>query len=143
MAHERPTWEIYATDISEKVLHVARNNAQQLGLKNVSFYQGNWCTALPCVDFDVIVSNPPYIAESEWPTYAKGLAFEPRSALVSGCDGLDAIREVCASAKHYLRPSGCLVIEHGFAQGNMVRCLFAEAGYHDIQSFKILLNMKG
>jgi release factor glutamine methyltransferase len=138
LAHERPSWEIYATDISEEALQIARKNAQQLGLKNVSFYQGNWCTALPCSDFDIIVSNPPYIAETEWADYAEGLAFEPRLALVSGQDGLEALQDIGLSAKNYLHSSGYLLMEHGFSQGAAVRHLLALAGFEAIRTVRDL-----
>lgn len=139
IAHEHPTWQIYAIDISDNVLQIARNNAQRFGLKNVSFCLSNWCTALPCADFDVIVSNPPYIAENEWNDYANGLQYEPLSALVSGADGLDAIREISRSAKHHLKARGYLLIEHGFGQAQAVREIFLADGYSDIRSFKDLL----
>src|SRR5690606_21688513 len=114
---ERPAWQIYATDISENTLQIARKNAQRLRIENVSFSQGSWCTALPRLAFDVIVSNPPYLAETEWEAYASGLAFEPRGALTSGLDGLDAIRDIIRNSRDYLRPGGYLLIEHGFQQG--------------------------
>jgi release factor glutamine methyltransferase len=134
LGYERSKWQICAVDASESALAIARNNAQKLALKNISFYQGNWCTALPCTGFDVIVSNPPYIGEAEWERYADGLAFEPRSALVSGQDGLDAIREIGQSAKRYLKPFGYVLVEHGFLQGTAVRTIFAAAGYGEIHS---------
>src|SRR5579883_886559 len=104
LASERPHWDIHAVDSSEQALEVARKNAQQLQLHQVSFHHGNWCTALLSTDFDAIVSNPPYIAEMEWAQYAEGLAFEPRQALVSGKDGLEAIRTIIQTAKHCLKP---------------------------------------
>jgi release factor glutamine methyltransferase len=134
IASERPNWHVFATDVSENALTTARHNAQQLGLNRVSFLQGSWCNALPCIDFDVIASNPPYIAETEWETYADGLRFEPRTALVSGQDGLDAIREISHAAKDYLKPGGYVIVEHGFLQGAAVRAIFATEGYNNIHS---------
>jgi release factor glutamine methyltransferase len=136
LGHERPAWHIYAADISENALAIAKKNAQRLALKNISFHLGSWCSALPCNGFDVIVSNPPYISEVEWEAYAQGLAFEPREALVSGLDGLDAIRTICHSAKHYLKPEGYLLVEHGFLQGAAVRKIFAASGYSQIHSLR-------
>ncbi|HLB42387.1 MAG TPA: peptide chain release factor N(5)-glutamine methyltransferase [Gammaproteobacteria bacterium] len=138
LACERSLWQIYATDISEHALDIAKQNAQRLGVKNLAFIHGNWCTALPYRDFDVIVSNPPYIAESEWERYADQLLFEPRQALVSGETGLDAIREISSSAKHFLKPTGFLVVEHGFSQGGAVRDLFAKMGYTGIVTIRDL-----
>jgi len=138
IAHEKPDWQIVATDVSESALQVARNNASRLALHNVSFYQGNWCTALPSDGFDVIVSNPPYIGEVEWEAYAEGLLCEPRDALISGLDGLDAIRTISHSAKQYLKPAGYVFIEHGFLQGAQVRKIFAASGYSQIHSVRDL-----
>lgn len=138
LAHERPAWQIYAIDCSDKALQVASFNAQQLGLNNVSFLLSNWCTALPHLMFDVIVSNPPYIAETEWDVYAAGLLFEPKNALVSGKDGLDAIRVITQTAHSFLKPGSYLCIEHGFEQGAAVRQLFAAEGYNDVLSVRDL-----
>lgn len=134
LAREQPTWQICATDSSDKALALASKNAQRLALMNISFYRGHWCDALPNQDFDAIVSNPPYIAESEWEEFAEGLKFEPRNALVSGQDGLLAIREIIQSVKQYLKPGGSVLIEHGFLQGAAVRQLFSEGGFKDIDS---------
>lgn len=134
LAYERPEWQIYATDVSESALAIADNNAQQLGLKNVAFFSGNWCTALLTTDFDVIVSNPPYIAESEWKEYAEGLKYEPKLALTSGEAGLDAIQEIANAARHYLKPGGYLLVEHGFAQGAAVRSIFESFGFSAIKT---------
>lgn len=134
LAHERPEWKIFAVDVSESALTIARKNAQQFALHNISFYRGNWCTALPCNDFDVIVSNPPYIAETEWETYAQGLKFEPKGALTSGEDGLNAIREISSMANQFLRTSGLLLLEHGFWQGQAVRDILQANGFHDVRS---------
>jgi release factor glutamine methyltransferase len=111
---------------------VAQNNAQRLGLAHVSFFHGEWCLALPHHHFDIIVSNPPYLKETEWAEYASGLLFEPRSALLSGADGLDAIRVLCCTAWRYLKPGGMVFIEHGYLQGSAVRALFAENPYQNI-----------
>ena len=136
LAYERPSWQISATDISQYALMVARQNTTLLSIKNLDFFQGNWCTALPHSDFDVIVSNPPYLAETEWVEYAHGLLFEPRHALVSGQDGLDAIKEICLSSKYFLKSAGFLAIEHGYSQGLAVRQLFAQAGYNHPETLR-------
>jgi release factor glutamine methyltransferase len=138
LAHERPTWQIYATDASENALQVAIKNAQRLALENIYFCQGNWFTALPSDGFDVIVSNPPYIGEVEWEMVADGLHFEPRMALVSNQEGLEAIRTITHSAKLFLKPTGYVLIEHGFLQGAAVRKLFAACGYSHIHTIRDL-----
>jgi release factor glutamine methyltransferase len=134
LGHERPNWQIYATDISENTLQIARKNAQRLAVKNISFLQGDWCQALASftADFDVVVSNPPYIAEAEWGAYAEGLVFEPRSALIAGKAGLDAIDIISRQAQSYLKPGGYVIVEHGFLQGSAVREIFKDLGYIDI-----------
>lgn len=134
LAVERPDWQVTATDYSQDALCVANLNAQRLGLTSVTFYQGDWCAALPDSHYDMIISNPPYIAEQEWALYADGLAFEPRSALVAGQDGLDAIRMIAKSARDYLQPDGWLLLEHGYAQGAAVRALLMANGYVDIET---------
>lgn len=138
IASERPTWEIFATDISAKALRIASKNAHELGINNISFCEGSWCTALPCSNFDMVISNPPYIALNEWEDYAAGLAYEPITALVSGEDGLDAIREISQEAKAYLKPGGYLLIEHGFLQGPSVCKIFAQDGYERIRTIQDL-----
>lgn len=134
LASERPLWDIQAVDISESALTTARNNAQRLGLARVSFYLSNWFTALPAGEFDLVISNPPYISEEEWPTYEANLAGEPRSALVSGKDGLDAIRAIVSDAPHRIRSGGYILIEHGLAQGPAVCALLMMAGAHDVKT---------
>lgn len=142
LAHERPNWHLFATDISAKTLQIASNNAHQLAIKNVSFHQGNWCTALPPLRLDAIVSNPPYIAETEWADYAAQLEFEPRHALVAGKDGLDAIKEISQTAGSYLKPGGYLLIEHGFSQAERVRDLLDASGYKNIDSVRDLAGLE-
>ena len=142
LGHEQPAWQIYAVDISENALAIAKKNAQGLALKNISFHLGNWCSALPCDGFDVIVSNPPYISETEWDGYAEDLAFEPREALVSGLDGLDSIRSICHSAQGYLKPAGYILLEHGFLQAAAVREVFTASGYRQIHSLRDLSGLE-
>ncbi len=140
LGHERPTWKIVATDVSEHALLVAEKNARACNVDNVTFAQGSWCEALNVADFNVIVSNPPYIAENEWDSYAQGLAFEPKAALLSGQDGLDAIRIISSSARNHLLSGGCLVIEHGFKQAPLIREILQIDGYTKVQSVGDLLN---
>ena len=132
-------WLVCATDNSNAALIVAKCNAQRLGLANIEFRQGDWCGALPVPSrFHALVSNPPYLGEGEWATYAEGLKFEPRSALVSGQDGLDAIQEIIIDGKDYLESGGYVMIEHGFMQGVAVRDLFKASGYQEVVSFRDL-----
>lgn len=137
LCSECPKWQIYATDLSEEALVIAKKNANQLGLDKIIFKQGDWLLALqadPPILFDVIVSNPPYIAENEWSRYSQELAFEPRRALLAGEDGLRDIHIISQMAKNYLKSDGYLIVEHGFLQGQAVRDLFAKYGYANIAS---------
>lgn len=133
IAHARPDARVIATDASEAALNVARENAQRLGLRNIEFAQGEWCAALGHArDLDLIVSNPPYIAEDDPHLRQGDLRFEPRVALASGADGLDAIHSIVRGARAHLRKGGWLMFEHSYDQGKAVRALLAEDGYAEI-----------
>jgi release factor glutamine methyltransferase len=134
LATERPRARVLATDASAGALAVARANAQRLALDNVAFAAGDWCAALGARRFDVIVSNPPYI-RSDDPHLAQGdLRFEPRAALASGADGLDAIRAIVRDAPAHLAPGGWLLLEHGFDQGAAVRELLERRGLEGVST---------
>jgi release factor glutamine methyltransferase len=135
LAFERPKWSVYAVDKSEAALQIAKKNAEHLSLAHIIFLKSDWCLTLPQRKFDIIVSNPPYIAETEWEIHAQGLAFEPRVALLSGRDGLDAIRKISSSARSYLEADGNLFLEHGFKQASAVQKILLEANYKDVQTF--------
>lgn len=141
IAMERPNWSVTATDISESALQIAKQNAEKHGLTQLSFYQGDWCFALPHNQYDVIVSNPPYLSELEWPAYEKQLAYEPRSALVSGKDGLDAIRAIIQHIPHYLKQNGRLWLEHGCTQAMGVRELLLQSGFQSVQTYQDLAGL--
>src|SRR5690348_9184017 len=133
IAHARPFAQVVATDASEAALNVARDNAQRLGLRNVEFARGDWCAALGnSRDFDLIVSNPPYIAEGDPHLRQGDLRYEPQAALVSGTDGLDAIRTIVRNARAHLRQGGRLLFEHGYDQGEAVRELLTQNGYAEV-----------
>lgn len=128
VARERPDVEVTATDASGDALEVARGNARSLGLARIRFLQGDWFSPLHGECFDVIASNPPYIEAGD-PHLERGdLRHEPRAALASGMDGLDALRELAAGAPAHLRPGGWLLVEHGLGQGAAVRALFTAQG---------------
>ncbi|WNL47097.1 peptide chain release factor N(5)-glutamine methyltransferase [Dyella sp. BiH032] len=132
IARERPRAEVTAVDVSSDALAVAHGNAQRLGLARVRFLQGTWMTPLSDERFDLVVSNPPYIEAAD-PHLAQGdLRFEPAAALASGEDGLNAIREIVASAPDHLKPGGWLLMEHGWSQGPAVRGLLERAGYAEV-----------
>ena len=132
IASERPRAQVLATDASSAALDVARGNAARNGIGNVAFRLGSWLQPLGEDTFDLIASNPPYIAEGD-PHLARGdLRFEPAMALSCGADGLDAIRVIVRDAPACLRPGGWLLLEHGWEQGDAVRALLAAAGFADV-----------
>jgi len=131
LAHERPHARVLATDASDAALAVARSNAQRLTLANVEFALGEWCAALGEREFDLIASNPPYIARGDAHLEQGDLRFEPALALSSGSDGLDAIRTIARDARRHLVRGGWLLFEHGYDQGAVVRDILAALGYAD------------
>lgn len=138
IAKERPRARVLATDASRAALAVARGNAQRLRLPNVEFAAGDWFDAIGNRTFDLIVSNPPYIAAGD-PHLGRGdLRFEPAAALSSGADGLDAIRAIVRGASARLAAGGWLLLEHGFDQGDAVRELLARGGLIDIATMRDL-----
>ena len=138
LASERPDARVVATDASGDALAVARANAARLGLGRIEFRIGDWYGPLAGERFDVIASNPPYIAAGD-PHLTRGdLPHEPPAALSSGADGLDAIRHLAAAARLHLRPGGWLLVEHGFDQGAAVRALFVEADLLDVSTARDL-----
>jgi release factor glutamine methyltransferase len=132
LASERPQLHVVATDASAAALAVARANAQALRLANVAFRLGDWCAPLAGEGFDLIVSNPPYIAAGDPHLDQGDLRFEPAAALASGADGLDAIRRIVHAAPAHLRPGGWLLLEHGWQQGAAVRGLLQATGFVEV-----------
>ena len=132
LARERPQVRVSATDASAAALAVAQRNAQRLGIDNVDFLHGDWLAPLAGQRFTMIVSNPPYIEADDTHLGQGDLRFEPATALVSGADGLDAIRRIVADAREHLDAGGWLLFEHGWLQGKAARGLLCEAGYTDV-----------
>ncbi len=139
IATERPRARVVATDRSEAALAVAQGNAVAHGLAGrVAFRQGDWFAPLAGERFDLVASNPPYIADGD-PHLARGdLRHEPASALSSGADGLDAIRLLVAVAPSHLESGGWLLLEHGFDQGPAVRALLDAAGFVEVATVQDL-----
>ncbi|OGT49726.1 MAG: protein-(glutamine-N5) methyltransferase, release factor-specific [Gammaproteobacteria bacterium RIFCSPHIGHO2_12_FULL_41_15] len=134
LAHEQPNWQLHATDESFAALKVAIRNAQRFNLQNISFYQGDWFSALPQIKFDAIFSNPPYIAEQDPYLNAPEMRFEPKRALIAGTEGLDALQIIINNATHYLQEQGWLIVEHGYDQANRIDALFDQAGFSQIKT---------
>jgi release factor glutamine methyltransferase len=138
VASERPRATVEAVDASAAALEIARANARRLGLSRVAFHPGDWFAPLGGRRFDLVLSNPPYVAEHD-PHLERGdLRFEPRAALASGPDGLDAIRRIAAGAAAHLAPGGRIALEHGFAQAAAVRALLSAAGLREVASIRDL-----
>lgn len=134
IAHARTDVSVLACDASAAALEVARENAQQLGIANAAFAQSDWYAAVKGQRFDLIVSNPPYVAAGDPHLQQGDLRFEPASALASGDDGLDDIRRIVAAASAYLHPNGWLLLEHGYDQAARVRELLQQAGFREVFS---------
>ena len=139
LLHELPlgTAEVWMTDVSPDAIDVARANAAGIGRPAVraKFAVGSWCDALPGSlkrSYDVIVSNPPYIAVDDAEVDEAVLTHEPHSALFAGDDGLDDIRVLSAQATQWLAPGGLLIIEMGYTQADAVHELFERAGFVDV-----------
>lgn len=130
LQHTRPDAQLWAVDASEDALAVARANAQRLNLP-VQFVQSDWLAAVPGM-FDLIVSNPPYVADGD--PHLSALTHEPLQALTSGADGLADIRQIIAQAPSHLSPGGWLLLEHGCDQAASVQALLRQAGFTEVQS---------
>ena len=131
IATERPNVQVTATDISQSALDVAMKNAVRLGVQNVTFRQGDWFTPLAGQHYRLIVSNPPYVRVGD-PRLEVGTLYEPVDALLSGYDGLDALRVICAAARRYLDHQGVLILEHACDQKIAVHELLSQGGFETI-----------
>lgn len=135
LASERPEWKITATDISDAALEIARDNATALQLEAPKFVVGDWYEALPERDYQLVISNPPYVADQDPHLNRGDVRFEPQTALKSGADGLRDLRHLIAGAAEYLRPGGRLMLEHGYNQATPVKNLFSQAGFASIETY--------
>jgi release factor glutamine methyltransferase len=132
VANEKPGWQIVASDISPQALRLAQQNSHNLQVENIRFILSNWFANSVDKDFDLIVSNPPYIAADD-PHLSQGdVRFEPATALVSGNSGMADIEHICRQAKDHLAKNGWLVVEHGYNQQQQVADCFAKNGFVQI-----------
>ena len=139
LARERPRWHILATDASASALAVARANAAALGLSAIEFLAGSWFEPLAAARFDLIVSNPPYVAADDPALSSRALAFEPALALTPpGGDALASLRVLARGAPAHLVPGGWLLLEHGATQGREVRAELVGAGLAHVRSHRDL-----
>ena len=138
LASERKEWSVFAVEQRKAALTVLNQNVAALRLSNVVVQHSDWFEAVAHENFDMIVSNPPYLIDSD-PHLSKGdLRFEPYSALASGPDGLRDIKHIAGRAKLYLRQRGWLLLEHGYDQGQAVRSLMRGEGYAEVVTEKDL-----
>lgn len=133
IAHERPAWSVTATDASPTALRVAQGNALALGLSRVEFIEGRWYAPLAGRRFDLITSNPPYVAADDGALDDPALRHEPRMALTPEGDGLAALRHIVEGAPRHLRQDGWLVLEHGAGQGPAVAEMLVARGFRHVR----------
>ncbi len=132
IASEKPNWEIIATDISAEALAIAKENARSHQITNIKFIESNWFEQIGAQQFDLIVSNPPYIAEHD-PHLSQGdVRFEPPGALAAGETGMNDIHQITAESKKHLKPNGWLVFEHGYNQKELAYNCFNHYAFQEI-----------
>lgn len=141
LAKQRPQARLTAVDVDYAALSVARANASRHGVR-VRFFCGDWFGALSGERFDLIVSNPPYVAAGDPHLSTGDVRFEPQRALVGGADGLDCIRTIVANARAHLRPRAWLLFEHGYDQAESCRALLEAQGYAMVQSWPDLAGIE-
>lgn len=134
LANEKPTWKVTAVDYNDEAVKLAQGNAKRLEIHNVTVLQSDWFNSLPKQQFNVIVSNPPYIDEQDEHLAQGDVRFEPKSALVASENGLADIRHIIDLGRTYLTKQGSMYIEHGYKQGQAVRQLFNKMGYSQVQT---------
>jgi release factor glutamine methyltransferase len=138
LAHERPGWQIFGTDVSDDALTVARGNGSRLVAGRVEWRAGDWFQALGARRFDALVSNPPYIEENDPALAEDGLRHEPRGALTPGGDGFAALTTLINGAPEHLKPGGWLLLEHGATQGAALRGALVARGFTHVTSHRDL-----
>jgi release factor glutamine methyltransferase len=138
LASERPNWQVTATDVSEEALKVARSNAAFLNLKRVQFLRGSWFAPLEGRTFDIIVSNPPYVAADDPAMDDAALRHEPQRALTPGTDSMVSLREIIQAAPRHLERDGWLLLEHGAAQAQDVARELVACGLRHVRSHRDL-----
>lgn len=137
LASENPHWDIDAIDYSEDAVALAKKNAKHLAISNVNIYQSDWFANVEASkQFDIIISNPPYIDENDIHLSQGDVRFEPLSALVAKDSGLADIEKISREAKSYLKKGGYLFFEHGYNQGEAVRSIMSLLHYNQIQTIQ-------
>lgn len=132
IADERPRCRVTAVDTSAAALEVARRNAEDHGIRNVRILHSNWFDALPGETFDIVLANPPYVAEGDPRLEPEVLAHEPYQALISGRSGFEDLERIAEDALNHLPPGGHLIMEHGPGQSARLVEFMASLGYHNV-----------
>lgn len=132
IAAERPQTQVMLVDASEAALEIARANAAQWAPSNTTLLHSDWYSAVAAERYDLIVANPPYVAEGDAHLQQGDLRFEPRSALAAGVDGLSDLSRIIAQAPQRLHAGGWLLLEHGFDQAVACAWLLEAAGFQDV-----------
>jgi len=141
LASEHPNWKLVACDYSEQALLIAKQNIENLSVKNVKLLHSNWFQNIHNMLFDFIVSNPPYVENNAKELNEESIQFEPRSALCSGEDGLNDIKIICSQAATYLKPNSLLIIEHGASQAKQVKVIFEQNNFNQVQCLNDYSNL--
>ena len=141
IAHDCDQCRIIAVDCSASALAVARRNAVRFGIDSVQFVAGDWYKAVGEAQFELIVSNPPYLPTDAAELHLGDIRHEPRRALQAGVDGLDAIRRIIGGSAQYLRPGGWLMLEHGHRQTAAIRRLLETAAFTGMQTYQDLAGL--
>lgn len=138
LASELPNWQVIAADYSQSAVQLALENKQQLNLNNATILQSDWFSNIEQTQFDLIVSNPPYIDPVDPHLNQGDVRFEPLSALVAEQNGMADIEHIITTARDFLNDSAWLIIEHGYDQGKLVRDFFEKMAYKNIKTEKDL-----
>ena len=139
IAKERPNWQVTAVDFCKDALSIAKENAQLHHCHHIRLIQSNWYQSLDAnKHYDIIVSNPPYIAENDLELCKYVRKYEPHSALIAKNNGLDAIEAVIKGGQNFLKKSGFMMIEHGHLQAKQVKALYRKYGYRKITHYQDL-----
>ncbi len=135
LAAEKPSASVVASDISQEALVIAKRNAEKHGLQHINFVRSDWFSEINGGLFDLIISNPPYIAENDPHLQKGGLPFEPKLALLAGPDGFDALEHIAERARDHLNPGGYLLLEHGYQQATGLKQILNQMNYSNIKAY--------
>jgi release factor glutamine methyltransferase len=138
LAAERPHAQVIATDLNSAALEIAKQNARHHHITNIHFYQSDWFNNTPDIQFDLVISNPPYIAKDDSHLQEGDVRFEPQTALVAAQQGLRDIETIADGARGHLKPQGHLLIEHGYNQQHQIQTIFKGLGYDKVQTYQDL-----